>query len=159
MTPPTIGRGNPASGDPRLDVVVIGGGQAGLAVAWHLAQRGLRFIIVEAADEMAHSWRTRWDSLRLFTPAQYDALPGMAFPAPPDTYPGKDAVAAFLRDYAIAFDLPIRLGSRVTALTRVGDEFHVHAGEEIYPARQVVVASLPSNQPGVATQQSRARRA
>jgi putative flavoprotein involved in K+ transport len=137
----------PASRDPRLDVVVIGAGQAGLAMAWHLAQRGLRFTILDAADEMAHSWRNRWDSLRLFTPAQYDALPGMAFPAPTDTYPGKDAVAAYLHDYAIAFDLPVRLGRRVTALERVGEEFQVHAGDEVLRARQVVVATGPFQVP------------
>jgi putative flavoprotein involved in K+ transport len=137
------GPANTAGRDSRLDVVVIGAGQAGLAVAWHLAHRGLRFTVLEAAEEMAHSWRTRWDSLRLFTPAQYDALPGMAFPAPHDTYPGKDAVAAFLHDYAIAFDLPVRLGSRVTALSRVGDEFEVHAGQEVFRTRQVVVATGP----------------
>jgi putative flavoprotein involved in K+ transport len=141
------GPGNPGSRDARLDVVVIGGGQAGLAMAWHLTQQGLRFVVLEAADEMAHSWRTRWDSLRLFTPAQYDALPGMAFPAPADTYPGRDAVAAFLRDYAIAFDLPVRLGSRVTALSRVGDEFEIHTGEEVFRAGQVVVATGPFQVP------------
>jgi cation diffusion facilitator CzcD-associated flavoprotein CzcO len=136
-----------AGRDPRLDVVVIGAGQAGLAMAWHLAQRGLRFTILDAADEMAHSWRNRWDSLRLFTPAQYDALPGMAFPAPTDTYPGKDAVAAYLHDYAIAFDLPVRLGRRVTALERVGEEFQVHAADEVLRARQVVVATGPFQVP------------
>jgi glycine/D-amino acid oxidase-like deaminating enzyme len=79
-----------------LDVIVIGAGQAGLAVTWHLAQRGLQFVVLEAADQLGSSWRGRWDSLRLFSPAQYDALPGMAFPAPADTYPGKEAVAEFL---------------------------------------------------------------
>jgi putative flavoprotein involved in K+ transport len=147
MTRPTIDPRNAADRDARLDVVVIGAGQAGLAVAWHLAQRGLRFIVLEAADEMAHSWRSRWDSLRLFTPAQYDGLPGMTFPAPPDTYPGRDAVAAFLHDYAIAFDLPVRLGSQVTALNRVGDEFQVHSGEQVVRARQVVVATGPFQVP------------
>jgi putative flavoprotein involved in K+ transport len=147
MTPPTIDPRNAADRDALLDVVVIGAGQGGLAVAWHLAQRGLRFIVLEAADEIAHSWRSRWDSLRLFTPAQYDGLPGMTFPAPADTYPGRDAVAAFLHDYAIAFDLPVRLGSRVTALNRAGDEFQVHAGEQVVRARQVVVATGPFQVP------------
>ena len=95
---------NGPGSDERLDVIVIGAGQAGLAAAWHLAQRGLRFVVLEAADQLGSSWRGRWDSLRLFSPAQYDALPGMAFPAPADTCPGKEAVAEFLRDYATRFE-------------------------------------------------------
>src|SRR5438552_13289905 len=97
-----------ASGDgvELLDVVVIGGSQAGLAMAWHLARQHLRFVVLEAAPEIGHTWSSRWDSLTLFTPAQHDALPGMAFPGPPDTYPGKDAVAGYLQAYAAAFDLP-----------------------------------------------------
>ena len=78
--------------DELLDVVVIGGSQAGLAMAWHLARQHLRFVVLDAAPEIGHTWRSRWDSLTLFTPAQHDALPGMPFPGPPDTYPGKDAV-------------------------------------------------------------------
>jgi putative flavoprotein involved in K+ transport len=139
--------GNGPARDQRLDVIVIGAGQAGLAVAWHLAQRGLRFVVVEAAGQLGDSWRTRWDSLRLFSPAQYDALPGMAFPAPPDTYPGKEAVAAFLRDYAIAFDLPVRLGKRVTSLSQVGGEFEVRTGDDVLRAQQVVVATGPFQAP------------
>ena len=149
MTASDAPRGEGHALDPQLDVIVIGGGQAGLALAWHLAQRGLRFTVLEAADQLGHSWRTRWDSLRLFSPAQYDALPGKAFPAPTDTYPGKDAVADFLRDYASAFDVPVRLGKRVTALSRVGDEFEVRTGEEILCAGQVVVATGPFQVPFV----------
>src|SRR4029453_15285576 len=88
-----------------LDVVVVGGSQAGLAMAWHLARQGLRFVVLEAAPEVGHARLCRWDSLRLFAPAQYDALPGMAFPAPADTYPTKDPVADYLlQAYVAAFD-------------------------------------------------------
>ena len=147
MTGPTAPGGELPDRDRQLDVVFIGGGPAGLALAWHLAQRRLRFVVVEAAEQVGHSWRTRWDSVRLFSPAQYDALPGMAFPAAADTYPGKEAVADFLRDYAIAFDLPVQLGTRVTRLSRVGDEFDVRAGEQVLRARQVVVATGPFQVP------------
>jgi putative flavoprotein involved in K+ transport len=135
------------AGDQRLDVVVVGGSQAGLAMAWHLAQQSLRFVVLEAAPELGHTWRSRWDSLKLFTPAQYDALPGMAFPAPADTYPTKDSVADYLQAYAAAFDLPIRLNARVTDLRRVGDDFEVRTADATYRARQVVVATGPFQVP------------
>jgi putative flavoprotein involved in K+ transport len=138
---------DPVDHEP-LDTVIIGGSQAGLAMAWHLAQQKLRFVVLEAAGELGHTWRSRWDTLRLFTPAQYDALPGMAFPAPADTYPTKDPVADYLRDYAAAFDLPVRLSARVHRLRRVGAHFQVHAGEGIvHTARQVVVATGPFQVP------------
>src|SRR6266576_5368672 len=79
-----------------LDVVVIGGSQAGLAMAWHLARQHLRFVVLEAGPEPGHTWRSRWDSLTLFTPAQYAALPGMPFPESPDTYPTKELVAGIV---------------------------------------------------------------
>jgi putative flavoprotein involved in K+ transport len=108
-----------------VDVVVVGGSQSGLAMAWHLAQQGLRFVVLEAGPELGHVWRSRWDSLTLFTPAQYDALPGMAFPAPADIYPTKDPVADYLQAYANAFQLPVLLNARVTGLSQTDDGFEV----------------------------------
>jgi putative flavoprotein involved in K+ transport len=140
-------------GEVRLEVVVVGGSQAGLAMAWHLAQQGRRFVVLEAGPEVGHIWRSRWDSLKLFTPAQYDALPGMAFPAPADTYPAKDAVADYLQAYAKTFDLPIRLDAKVTELRRREDgSFEVRTGDETYRAGRVVVATGPFQVPFVPPQ-------
>ena len=69
------------------EVVIVGGGQAGLALGYFLVQQGRRFTILEAAEEPAPAWRKRWESLKLFTPARYDALPGLAFQGDPDRYP------------------------------------------------------------------------
>jgi putative flavoprotein involved in K+ transport len=140
---------NPAS-DRLLDVVVVGGSQAGLAMACHLRRQGLDFVVLEAGPELGHVWRSRWDSMTLFTPAQYDALPGMAFPGPADTYPTKDPVADYLEAYANAFDLPVRLNARVTGLRRTeGGDFEVRTAGETYHARQVVVATGPFQVPFV----------
>src|SRR3954451_8583566 len=92
-----------------LDVLVIGGGQAGLAMGYHLTQRGRRFDIVDAGPEIGHVWRSRWDSLQLFPSGRYDTLPGLPFPAAPAASPGKDDVAAYLEAYAAHFQLPVRL--------------------------------------------------
>ena len=138
-----------AADDRQLDVVIVGGGQAGLAMAWHLRQRKLRFIVLEAAPELGHVWRSRWDSLTLFTPAQYDGLPGMPFPAPADTYPTKDPVADYLQAYAEAFDLPVRLNARVTQLGQATHGFEVRTTDETFRARQVVVATGPFQVPFV----------
>jgi putative flavoprotein involved in K+ transport len=139
-------------GDRLLDAVVVGGSQSGLAMARHLAQQGLRFVVLEAGPAVGHIWRSRWDSLKLFTPAQYDALPGMAFPAPADTYPTKDPVADYLQAYVAAFDLPVRVNARVTSLTRTDDGFEVQTADATYRARQAVVAAGPFQVPFVPPQ-------
>jgi len=135
--------------DELLDVVVIGGSQAGLAMAWYLARQHLRFVVLEAGPEPGHTWRSRWDSLTLFTPAQHDALPGMPFPGPPGTYPTKEQVAGYLNAYAAEFGLPVRLNTRVTALIRTAEGFEARTEGGVFRARQVVVATGPFQVPHV----------
>jgi putative flavoprotein involved in K+ transport len=134
-------------GAPSFDVVVIGGSQAGLAVGYHLAQRALRFVILDAGPETGQVWRSRWDSLTLFTPAQYSGLPGMAFPLPKDTYPSKDDVATYLQSYISAFDLPVRLNAKVTSLNQRDGAYVVAMADEEITASQVVVATGPFQVP------------
>jgi putative flavoprotein involved in K+ transport len=133
----------------RHDVVVVGGGQAGLAIGYFLAKQGRNFAILEAAAEPAAAWRERWDSLRLFTSARYDSLPGLAFPGDPDRYPTRDEVAAYLTDYARHFDLPVELGSRVRAVRGRGSGYVVELDDRTYEADQVVIATGPFQTPFV----------
>jgi putative flavoprotein involved in K+ transport len=106
-------------------------------------------VVLEAAREPAAAWRERWDSLRLFTPARYDSLPGLEFPGPPDRYPTRDEVADYLNSYARHFRLPVELDSRVEALRRSGTRYAVDVADRTYEAQQVVVATGPFQVPFV----------
>lgn len=132
-----------------VDTLVIGGGQAGLAVGYHLARRNVPFLIVDAGQRVGHRWRTRWDSLRLLTPARYDALDGLAFPALPGHYPTKDEMADYLEHYAAHFDLPVRLGFRVDRLARRQKGFVAASGDRIIYAANVVVAMGGEQEPRI----------
>ena len=123
------------------DVVVVGGGQAGLAIGYLLTRRGRQVTILEAADAPAVAWRTRWDSLKLFTPVRYDSLPGRTFPGDPDAYPGRDDVVAYLTDYARDFELPVELNSAVRAVRRGDRGYLVELDDRAYEADHVVVAT------------------
>jgi putative flavoprotein involved in K+ transport len=129
--------------DPTLsyDTIVIGGGQAGLTTGYHLKQQGRDFVILDANERIGDSWRTRWDSLRLFTPARYDGLAGMPFPAPAHTFPSKDEMADYLEAYATRFKLPVKPSIRVDKLSKQGDRFVVAAGDLRFEAENVVVAT------------------
>lgn len=105
----------------RYDVVVIGGGQAGLAVGYYLKEQGRNFTILDAGSRVGDAWRGKWDSLRLFTPAGHSALPGMPFPAPRNDCPTRDEMADYLQRYAREFGLPVRLGRRIEALVRCNE--------------------------------------
>jgi len=131
-----------------VDVLVIGGGQAGLAMGYHLSERALSFVIADANPEVGHIWRSRWQALKLFTAGRYNNLPGMPFPAEREAYPGKDEVADFLQAYVEKFELPVRLNTTVTRLTRTGDGGYL-AETTTGPVRadQVVVATGPFQVP------------
>jgi putative flavoprotein involved in K+ transport len=137
------------SGSDHYEVVIVGAGQAGLALGYYLAEQGRKFVIVERAHDVAAAWSARWESLTLFTPRRYDALPGLDFPGDPDGYPGRDEVVAYLRDYATRFDLPLRLGSEATRLTRDDTGFVIALGDGEITADQVVVATGPFQAPRV----------
>jgi putative flavoprotein involved in K+ transport len=123
-----------------IETVIIGGGQAGLSVGHHLARRGRPFLILDAHHRAGDAWRNRWDSLRLFTPARYDALAGLPFPAPAHSFPTKDQVADYLEAYAAQFQLPVRTGVRVDRLSRDDGRFVVAAGDRSWKADNAVVA-------------------
>jgi putative flavoprotein involved in K+ transport len=129
------------------EILVVGGGQAGLAMGRHLSSRGLDFLIADAHSEVGFVWRSRWDSLRLFTPTEYDSLPGMEFPGTHGAYPGKDDVADFLQAYVREFDLPVRLNTKVTSLTRDDGTYVARSGDDEIRVRQVVVATGPFHVP------------
>ncbi|HEX2031788.1 MAG TPA: NAD(P)-binding domain-containing protein [Actinomycetota bacterium] len=124
----------------RTDTLVIGGGQAGLAVGYHLVRQGIPFLIVDANPRVGDAWRNRWDSLRLFTPNRFNGLPGMPFPGPRWGLPTKDEFADYLESYAERFELPVRTGVEVERLTRNGERFVATAGDRIFEADNVVVA-------------------
>ena len=143
------GQTTPSGRIERFETIVVGAGQAGLAVGYHLAERDADFVILDRAERLGESWRERWDSLRLFTPAAYDGLPGMPFPAPSHHLPDKDEVADYLTRYAERFDLPVRLRTPVRSLTHDGDRFVLRSDDRTFEADNVVVATGPFQRPKI----------
>jgi len=128
------------SNTKRIHTLVIGGGQAGLSVGYHLAKRGLPFLILDANRRTGDAWRNRWESLRLFTPARYAGLPGFPFPARGDSFPNKEQMATYLESYAQRFHLRVQHGVKVDSLSKQGDRFVVTADDLRIEAQNVVVA-------------------
>ena len=125
----------------RFDTLIIGGGQAGLAVGYHLMNQGRRFVILDAAERIGDSWRTRWDSLRLFTPARLDGLPGWPFPASAWSFPTKDDMADYVEHYATRFSLPVHGSTKVDRLYWEAGRLVATSGDLQFEADNVVVAT------------------
>lgn len=121
-------------------VIVIGAGQAGLSVGYFLSKMKIPFLILEKNKRVGDTWRNRWDSLRLFTPAKYDSLAGMPFPSDPYYFPSKDEFADYLENYAEHFNLPVRTGIKIDGLSREGEAYCLRSGENHFKAEHVVIA-------------------
>jgi putative flavoprotein involved in K+ transport len=132
---------------PHFDTVVVGGGQAGLAMGYYLAKQDRHFVILNAGEKVGDTWRARWDSLRLFTPARYSSLPGMPFPIPGGNYPTKDEMGDYLEAYAAHFNLPVRTGVKVESLTSEKDRYILLSNAGRFEATNVVVATGWLRQP------------
>ncbi|MCB2176766.1 MAG: NAD(P)/FAD-dependent oxidoreductase [Actinomycetales bacterium] len=125
----------------RIDTAVIGGGQAGLAIGYHLAARDVPFVVLDAQDRIGDAWRHRWDSLRLFTPARFSGLPGSPYPGSPWDFPHHAAFADYLEGYAAEHSLPVRTGTRVRRLGRDGERFVLETTSGPLLADRVVLAA------------------
>jgi putative flavoprotein involved in K+ transport len=127
--------------DQLLDVIIIGGGQAGLAVSRVLQRSGVMHVVLDAHNDVGDTWCERWDSLTLFTPARYSSLPDLPFPAPGASYPSGAQVAAYLASYAGFFNLPVELNQPVRRLASGGDRFVIETPTTTWSSRQVVIAT------------------
>ena len=133
----------------RFGTVIVGGGQAGLATGYHLAKRGRPFVILDASERIGDPWRKRWDSLRLYSPAAYDGLPGLPFPARRASFPTTHEMADYLETYAKHFELPVRSGTAVETLAKEGERYVLTAGAQTFEAENVVVATGVMQKPFV----------
>jgi putative flavoprotein involved in K+ transport len=132
-----------------VETLVIGGGQAGLAMGYQLSRRDLSYKIVDANPRVGDAWRNRWDSLRLFTPNRLNRLPGMRFPGYHFGFPSKNEFADYLESYARRFDLRVETGSKIERLGREGDRFVASSGDRRFEADNVVIAMSSWQRPRV----------
>jgi putative flavoprotein involved in K+ transport len=133
--------------DNLIDVLVVGAGQAGLAMGYYLKQTKLSFLLVDTFDRIGNSWRNRYDSLVLFSPRAYSSLPGHSMSGEPESFPKKDDVAEYLESYAEQFSIPVRLSTHVKQLIKADDNYVAITTTGNIEARNVVIATGPFHKP------------
>src|SRR3954453_13241987 len=138
-----------SAGPNHFETIVLGGGQLGLAAGYQLNRAGCSFLIVDANQRSGDAWRGRWDSLRLFSPAQYDSLPGLPLGMRKGAFPSKDELADYLESYADHFNLPILRGIRVTRVARQATGFFVECGDRTFSCANVIVATGAYSHPRI----------
>ena len=131
------------------NTIIIGAGQSGLAAGYFLKKLGMEFVILDNHERIGDSWRNRWDSLMLFTPARHDGLPGMPFPAPKGSFPGKEKMADYLEDYAMIFSLPVQNGVRVRRISSLGHHFEIETSAAMMTAENVIIATGTNPEPRI----------
>lgn len=131
------------------DLIIIGGGQAGLAAAYHAEKQNLRYVVLEQTSDTGTSWRERYDSLKLFTPRRYSQLPGLELSGDPEGYPTKDELADYLKTYRDTFDLNVRYAQSATSVTQANDVFTVTTNDTTYTTSAVIMATGPFQIPRV----------
>jgi putative flavoprotein involved in K+ transport len=130
-----------------LDFVIVGGAQAGLSMAYHLTKMDKKFIIVDAEKEFGASWLNRWDSLKLFTPTEYNSLPGLQFDAPKEYYPTKYEVADYFKNYAAKFKFPVQFNTLITSIRKTENGFVIEHKDVTLQAQNLVIATGPFHTP------------
>lgn len=133
----------------KVQTIVIGAGQAGLSTGYYLAKAGIPFLILDGNERVGDSWRKRWDSLKLFTPARFNGLDGMPYPGPAWREITKNEMGDYLESYVERFSLPVETGVRVRGVSREGSRYHIDAGDRLFEAEQVVVAMASYQEPKV----------
>ncbi|NBI28100.1 flavin-containing monooxygenase [Chengkuizengella marina] len=131
----------------KLDVIVIGAGQAGLAVGYYLKQSNLSFLLLDQSAQIGETWVKRYDSLILFSPRKYSSLPGFQFPGEPNGYPNKNETANYLKQYQKKFSIPVELNTQVTYITKEDDRFITVTKDKIYHSKIIVIATGPFKTP------------
>ncbi|WP_299093595.1 NAD(P)-binding domain-containing protein [uncultured Metabacillus sp.] len=134
----------------RYNTIIVGAGQAGLAMGYYLRDMTNSFLLIESHARVGDSWRLRYDSLRLFTPRSHSALPGMSLPGDQNGYPTKDEVADYLEEYAKKFNLPVKLNTKITKVSKEEDNFHIitNSGEE-FLTKNLIIATGPFQKPSI----------